>query len=58
LNGNKIETNRRKLGVIMGDKVQTGINSVINVGSIIGNNVYIGPGSIVSNEIRANAKIV
>ena len=58
LNGKKIQTNRRKIGVIMGDNVQTGINSVINVGSIIGNNVKIGPGSIVSNEIKSNAKIV
>ena len=58
LNGKKIQTNRRKLGVIMGDSVQTGINSIINVGSIIGNNVNIGPGSIVTNEIKSNAKIV
>ena len=58
LNGKKIQTNRRKIGVIMGDNVQTGINSVINVGSIIGNNVNIGPGSIATNEIKSNAKIV
>jgi len=58
LNGKKIQTNRRKIGVIMGDNVQTGINSLINVGSIIGNNVNIGPGSIVTNEIKSNAKIV
>ncbi len=35
-------TGRRKLGVIMGDDVHTGINSMINVGS------SIGPGSILN----------
>ncbi len=36
----------------MGDNVQTGINSTINIGTIIGNNVFIGPGAIVKGEIR------
>jgi len=44
LNGKKIDTKRRKLGTIMGDNVQTGINSMINVGTMIGNNVFIGVG--------------
>jgi bifunctional UDP-N-acetylglucosamine pyrophosphorylase/glucosamine-1-phosphate N-acetyltransferase len=39
LNGKKLDTNRRKLGVIMGDDVQTGINSAVDVGTIIGNTV-------------------
>jgi len=50
--GKRINTDRRKLGVIMGDNVQTGINAVINVGSIIGNNVIIGPGTIVKGCIE------
>jgi len=58
LNGNKIDTKTRKLGVIMGDNVQTGINSMMNVGTMIGNNVFIGPGSIVNGEIKPNAKIM
>jgi UDP-N-acetylglucosamine diphosphorylase/glucosamine-1-phosphate N-acetyltransferase len=33
-----MDTRRRKLGTIMGDNVQTGINASINVGTIIGNN--------------------
>jgi bifunctional UDP-N-acetylglucosamine pyrophosphorylase/glucosamine-1-phosphate N-acetyltransferase len=56
--GSQINTNRRKLGVIMGDDVQTGINSVINVGSIIGNSVFIGPGSTVSGTIDPKTKIL
>jgi len=58
LNGKKIDTQRQKLGVIMGDNVQTGINSIVNIGSIIGNNVFIGPGTIVQGFIDANSKIM
>jgi len=58
LNGNKINTNRRKLGVIMGDNVQTGINSLMNIGLIIGNDCLIGPGALVKGEIKPNSKIM
>jgi len=58
LNGKKIDTGRRKLGVIMGDNVQTGINSMINVGAMIGNNVFIGPGAIAKGEIKPFTKIM
>jgi len=57
LNGEKISTKRRKLGVIMGDYVQTGINSMINVGTIIGNDVFVGPGAHVFGEIHPSAHI-
>jgi len=57
LNNKKIDTKRRKLGVIMGDNVQTGINSMINVGSIIGNKVFISPGALVSGNINSKSKI-
>jgi bifunctional UDP-N-acetylglucosamine pyrophosphorylase/glucosamine-1-phosphate N-acetyltransferase len=56
LNGKKVETKRRKLGTIIGDNVQTGINSMLNVGSMIGNNVFIGLGTVVAGEIKPNAK--
>jgi len=58
LNGNRQDTKRRKLGVIMGDNVQTGINSVIDVGTIIGNKVFIGPGAMAKGEIKPNANIL
>ncbi|MBN2602956.1 MAG: NTP transferase domain-containing protein [Candidatus Thermoplasmatota archaeon] len=57
LNGKKIDTKRRKFGTIIGDNVQTGINSVIDVGSIIGNNVFIGPGAQVLGELMPNSRI-
>jgi len=56
LNGKKLDTKRRKLGVIMGDSVQTGINSMMNIGSIIGNNCYIGPGTISNGEIKPGSR--
>ena len=52
-----IDTKRRKLGTIIGDKVEIGINTSINVGSIIGNDTHIGPGAIVSGVISPNSKI-
>jgi len=58
LNGSKFDTQRRKLGVIMGDNVQTGINSMMNVGAMIGNNVFIGPGTVVAGEIKPNTKML
>jgi UDP-N-acetylglucosamine diphosphorylase/glucosamine-1-phosphate N-acetyltransferase len=52
-----IDTGRRKLGAIIGDGVATGINSSINVGSLIGDNVVIGPGALVSGVIAPGSKV-
>ncbi len=53
-----IDTKRRKLGAIIGDRVETGINASINVGSMIGNNTFIGPGVVVSGVILPDSKIL
>jgi bifunctional UDP-N-acetylglucosamine pyrophosphorylase/glucosamine-1-phosphate N-acetyltransferase len=55
--GERIETNRVKLGVIMGDNVKTGINSIINIGTVIGQNSKIGAGAIASGAIAPNSTI-
>jgi len=52
-----MDTKRHKLGAVIGDKVETGINASINVGSIIGNNTHIGPGAIVSGVILPDSRI-
>jgi UDP-N-acetylglucosamine diphosphorylase/glucosamine-1-phosphate N-acetyltransferase len=52
-----IDTGRRKLGAIIGDHVETGINVSINVGCVIGNNTFIGPGTVTSGVILPNSKI-
>ena len=54
----KIDSKRRKLGMVMGDNVQTGINSSINIGTIIGNNVFIGPGAVIKGEITPKTKML
>ncbi|MFW6305501.1 MAG: bifunctional sugar-1-phosphate nucleotidylyltransferase/acetyltransferase [Candidatus Saliniplasma sp.] len=55
--GERIDTGRRKLGVIMGDNVKTGINSMINTGTIIGNNALLGPGALADGEIGEGSRI-
>ena len=53
-----IDTGRRKLGAIVGDGVQTGINSCLNVGCSIGNDSIIGPGAVVKGIIRPRTRIL
>ena len=50
-------TKRRKLGAIIGDRVETGINASINVGTMIGNNSHIGPGAVASGIISPDSSI-
>jgi bifunctional UDP-N-acetylglucosamine pyrophosphorylase/glucosamine-1-phosphate N-acetyltransferase len=52
-----VSTGRRKLGVIMGDDVKTGINAMINVGTVIGPNSVIGPGAVVTGWIEPRSQI-
>lgn len=52
-----IDTKRLKLGAIIGDGVQTGINASINVGTMIGNNTVIGPGALAHGHILPRSKI-
>ncbi|MBI2831083.1 MAG: NTP transferase domain-containing protein [Chloroflexi bacterium] len=51
-----IDTKRRKLGVIMGDRVEVGINASINVGTMIGNDAKIGPGALAHGIISPGSK--
>ena len=51
-----IDTKRRKLGAIIGDRVEIGINASINVGCIIGNNAQIGPGALAHGIIAPGSR--
>ncbi len=55
---NGVNTKRHKLGAIIGDRVETGINASINVGSIIGNDAMIGPGAVASGVIAPKSKVL
>lgn len=57
LDGHPADGCHRKVGVIMGDGVVTGINSSINPGTIIGADVVIGPGAVVSGSIKAGSRV-
>ena len=52
-----IDTKRRKLGAIIGDRVETGINASINIGSMIGNEALVGPGTTVGGIILPHSRI-
>jgi bifunctional UDP-N-acetylglucosamine pyrophosphorylase/glucosamine-1-phosphate N-acetyltransferase len=52
-----IDTGRRKLGAIIGDNVETGVNTSINCGTMVGNNTFIGPGVVVSGIIEPDSKL-
>ena len=45
--GEKIETNRKKVGAMLGDRVEVGCNSVLNPGTIIGRDSNVYPVSCV-----------
>jgi UDP-N-acetylglucosamine diphosphorylase/glucosamine-1-phosphate N-acetyltransferase len=52
-----IDTHMRTLGAIMGNNVQTGINSSINAGALIGDNTFIGPEAFAQGVIQPGSKI-
>jgi Nucleoside-diphosphate-sugar pyrophosphorylase involved in lipopolysaccharide biosynthesis/translation initiation factor 2B, gamma/epsilon subunits (eIF-2Bgamma/eIF-2Bepsilon) len=53
----RIDSGRRKLGVIFADGVKTGINTSFNPGVKVGLNCRIGAGAIISKDVPSN-KIV
>jgi UDP-N-acetylglucosamine diphosphorylase/glucosamine-1-phosphate N-acetyltransferase len=57
VDGQKTGSGRRKLGVIMGDDVKTGINATIDVGSIVGEDTMIGMGAVVRGTIAPKSRI-
>lgn len=57
LRGKLQDTGLRKLGVIMGDEVKTGINSSIDPGTIMGENSYLGPNALACGSIAPGSRI-
>lgn len=55
--GKKVDTGRRKLGVVMGDNVKTGINSMLDAGTVIGENSFILPGCYVKGWIKPDSVV-
>ena len=55
INGKLINSNRRKLGVIIGANSQTGINSSIMCGKKIGENSIVGAHTFINEDIPPNS---
>jgi UDP-N-acetylglucosamine diphosphorylase/glucosamine-1-phosphate N-acetyltransferase len=51
--GRLADTGRRKIGAMIGDGVQTGINVSILPGVRIGSGSWIGPGTILSRDLKS-----
>jgi bifunctional UDP-N-acetylglucosamine pyrophosphorylase/glucosamine-1-phosphate N-acetyltransferase len=49
-----IDTGRKKLGVILGDNVKTGINALLMPGVKVGINSWVGPNFTVHRDLPAN----
>ncbi len=58
IDGRRTGSGRRKLGVIMGDDVKTGINASIDAGTIIGEGSFIGMGAVVRGTISPGSKML
>ncbi|MCW3995028.1 MAG: sugar phosphate nucleotidyltransferase [Candidatus Bathyarchaeota archaeon] len=50
-----VDTGRRKLGVILGDNVKTGIKSSFMPGIKVGANSWVGPNFMVERDLPANS---
>ena len=50
-----IETNRKKVGAMLGDFVEVGCNSVLNPGTVVGRNSNVYPTSSVRGVVPANS---
>ena len=53
IKGERVNSGRKKLGVIMGDNVQTGINVNINPGIVIGSDSWITPGVTIQQDVKS-----
>ncbi len=51
INNKRISSNMHKLGAILGDHVQTGVNTSLMPGIKVGCNAWIGPNIVVSEDV-------
>lgn len=56
--GKRIDSGRRKMGVIFADGVKTGINSSFNPGVTVGLNSSVGSGAIIYRDIPNNKVVI
>jgi bifunctional UDP-N-acetylglucosamine pyrophosphorylase/glucosamine-1-phosphate N-acetyltransferase len=52
--GERLNSGRRKLGIIMGECAQTGINVCFHPGVIVGSGAWIAPGVTIQRDVKSN----
>jgi bifunctional UDP-N-acetylglucosamine pyrophosphorylase/glucosamine-1-phosphate N-acetyltransferase len=57
IKGKKVDSGRRKLGVIMGDNCKTGINVSLMPGVKVGPNSVVGPGVVLYEDLAPGRSI-
>ena len=58
LDGCVYDTGTRKLGAILGDEVQTGCNSVLNPGTLIGPRTLVYPNAVLARGFYPGGSII
>ncbi len=53
-----VDTGKRKLGVVVGDDVKTGINASLMPGVKVGNDCWIGPNVVVYRDVPPHTMII
>jgi len=57
ISGNRVDSGRRKLGAVLGDEVQTGINASIMPGVKVGSRSLIGPGVTLDHDVPPGSRV-
>ena len=55
IGGDRVVTNRKKFGAMLGDFVEIGCNSVLNPGTVIGRNTQVYPTTCARGVVPANS---
>jgi len=58
LSGNLVDSGRRKLGAVLGDEVQTGVNASIMPGVKVGSGSLIGPGVTLDHDVPPGSRVI
>jgi len=56
--GEVVDSGRRKIGVIMGDNVRTGIGAIFMPGKTVGCNSWIGPNLVVNEDVPSDSIMI
>jgi bifunctional UDP-N-acetylglucosamine pyrophosphorylase/glucosamine-1-phosphate N-acetyltransferase len=53
-----VDSERTKLGAVLGDNVKTGVNALLMPGVKVGNNSQVGPNVVVHRDVEANTVVL